>query len=161
MNRVELIKKIYRGRLARVLRIASGAAVLLVAAALALELIPRLFAGDFLSVVFAAVTLGVPFILVSLLRRLLSLPRPCDLYDFGVGVTHGGGSFPSRHAYSSFAIGTYLSFLSLPLGIITLALAIVISASRVLLGLHFVRDVIAGALIGIFGAVFGALLFLF
>ena len=162
MKRVELITNIYkRRRLVIALRAVDATAVLLAAAALGVELLLRLIGGDFYTALYAAISLGVPFVLVSVLRRTLSLPRPYEVYDFGASIKHSGGSFPSRHAYSAFAIGSYLLFLNLPLGIAVLVLGALISASRVLLGLHFVRDVLAGAVIGVVAAIIGALIFLF
>jgi undecaprenyl-diphosphatase len=57
-------------------------------------------------------------------------------------------SFPSGHALNSFAIGTVVAlafpFLALPV----LAVAASVAASRVVLGLHWLSDVIAGAIVG-------------
>jgi undecaprenyl-diphosphatase len=57
-------------------------------------------------------------------------------------------SFPSGHALNAFAltatVGLALHALAVPL----LVLAVSIALSRVVLGVHFVADVVAGALIG-------------
>ena len=60
-----------------------------------------------------------------------------------------GKGFPSRHVFSLFLI-TVMSFPVLPiLSSVLLILGIALAVSRVLLGIHFLRDVIAGAAIGI------------
>ena len=105
------------------------------------------------------VTLGVPYLLVTLLRRAINAPRPYELLEFSKEPPkkRQGSSFPSRHAHSAFAIGTLLCFFSLPLGIALLALSALMCVCRVLLGIHFVRDVLAGALTGITTALIGAM----
>lgn len=57
-------------------------------------------------------------------------------------------SFPSGHALNSFAVGTVVA-LAFPLAAVpVVALAASIAASRVVLGLHWLSDVLVGALTG-------------
>lgn len=57
-------------------------------------------------------------------------------------------SFPSGHALNAFAIGSAIS-LSLPLLTVpVLVLAASVAASRVVLGLHWLSDVLVGAAVG-------------
>ena len=104
---------------------------------------------------------GVPFLGVSVLRARLSLARPYEIYDMPSGFSDSqrrGRSFPSRHVFSAFVIGV-MSFLVSPiLGGILLLLGASLGACRVLLGIHFVRDVVAGALIGVFFGVLGIII---
>ncbi len=108
------------------------------------------------------VTLGVPFVLVSLLRKLINAPRPYELYDFyeNPPKKKSGDSFPSRHAFSIFAIGTIAIFVNLPVAITLLFFGFLMCFCRVALGIHFVRDVLTGSLIGIISSVIGALIFI-
>lgn len=160
MNRTELITKIYKNRaLCTFLRVIDALSVLLCAIALITVLAFDIIKADYYSVLATALTLGVPFVLVSLARKILSFPRPFEVYDFEFDVKHKGGAFPSRHAYSAFAIGTHLLFVNIPLGAVVLLLGAVISVVRVLLGFHFVRDVLTGGVIGIVGAIIGTWLF--
>ena len=98
------------------------------------------------------------FFAVSLARRIIGAPRPCDFYDCIPKTEHEikKRSFPSRHAFSAF----FISFLILPfnvfLGISLIAVSTVMCVCRVLLGIHFIRDVAAG---GIVGALSGLFLF--
>ena len=100
---------------------------------------------------------GIPFILVSIVRRMINAPRPYQLYDFYEVLPKGkqGRSFPSRHVFSAFVIAVIAFSVSVWLSVALLLLGIVVSTSRVLLGIHFVRDVVAGALIGIVSAILG------
>jgi len=107
------------------------------------------------------VTLALPFLAVTLIRRKINAPRPYELYGFTEQAPRSrkGASFPSRHAHSAFAIGTLLCLFHPALGAVLLALALGMCAARVLLGIHFVRDVAAGALTGVISSLIGALLF--
>jgi undecaprenyl-diphosphatase len=65
-------------------------------------------------------------------------------------------SFPSGHTITAFAIAVSLSLFYPPLTIGLLFCAGSVAASRILLGMHFLSDVLAGASIGTalaFGAV--------
>ena len=60
-----------------------------------------------------------------------------------------GKSFPSRHTFSIFVIAVTVFYFWPVAGIITGIAGAVLATVRVLGGVHFVRDVIAGAAIGI------------
>jgi membrane-associated phospholipid phosphatase len=108
------------------------------------------------------IILGVPFVTVSIVRRLINAPRPYEFSDFQGDAprSDGGNSFPSRHAFSAFAIGSLALFVNSLLGIGLLMLAILMCIGRVALRIHFIRDVACGALIGVFSSVIGALILL-
>lgn len=59
-----------------------------------------------------------------------------------------GKSFPSRHTFSAFAIAASWFVASVPVAVVLLVAAGVLAVCRVLGGVHFPRDVVAGALIG-------------
>ena len=116
---------------------------------------------SFYSVVRLLLVCGAPFIVVSLLRRFIDAPRPYELYDFYIlpPKDRRGRSFPSRHAYSAFSIGTCLCYLSPIAGAALLTLAALLCVARVLLGIHFIRDVLAGAVIGATATLLGKFIF--
>lgn len=106
------------------------------------------------------IVLGFPFLLVGVLRRVIKAPRPYELYDF---IEHPsrrgtGNSFPSKHAFSVFAIGTLCLFVFPILGAVTLVFGALLCFCRVAEGIHFVRDVLAGAIIGVISSLIGALI---
>ena len=102
---------------------------------------------------------GIPFVTVSIFRKLFNAPRPYQIYDFYEKKPKSklGSSFPSRHVFSIFLIGTLMLEASLPLSVILFLLGILLSVCRVLLGMHFIRDVLTGALVGILSGVIGIL----
>ena len=106
---------------------------------------------------------GVPFIIVSVIRHLINAPRPYELLPFYEKKPKhkSGRSFPSRHVFSIFVIGTVLLIDSPILGAGILVLGVLLAALRVLLGLHFIRDVIAGAAIGAVSGIIGILIISF
>ena len=104
--------------------------------------------------------LGIPFVLVSLMRRYIGAPRPYEVYDFFENRPKDSekNSFPSRHAFSIFAIGTATWFAYPVFGSILLTLGLMMCFIRVALGYHFPRDVITGALIGVISSIIGSLI---
>ena len=110
----------------------------------------------FLKVALAA---AVGYAAVTLVRKLIDAPRPYELLDFYTvpPKKKKGHSFPSRHVFSAFCIATITYSLATPISVATLILGIIIAVLRVLLGIHFVRDVVCGALIGIATGIIGYL----
>lgn len=117
--------------------------------------------GSVVELLELGITLGVPFFLVTLLRKKINAPRPYEIYDFypTPPKNKNGRSFPSRHAFSAFAIGTALCFELPLLGSILLALSAVMCVARLLLGIHFIRDILTGAVVGIVSTLLGKLIF--
>ena len=107
-----------------------------------------------LSVLLSA---ALPFFAVGFVRMLIDAPRPYELYDFYEvkPKERAGRSFPSRHAYSSFVIAVIAFVYSIPMGIALLLAGVALSVSRVLLGIHFIRDVVCGAAVGIISGLLG------
>ena len=103
----------------------------------------------------AAVAMGISNIALVLLKSRVRRPRPCDFEKpraFAVEpLLHFPSdrySFPSGHSLNAFAMGTVLALSFPALAGPVLALAASVAASRVVLGLHFLSDVLAGALLG-------------
>ena len=104
---------------------------------------------------------GIAFILVSIFRNHINFPRPYELYNINqiIEKDSKGKSFPSRHVFSAFIIATSCLYISIKLGIILLLLATIIAIIRVLGGVHFIRDVLVGALSGLILALIGWTIF--
>lgn len=97
------------------------------------------------------------FILVSVIRKCIDAKRPYEKYDINPLFIKNtkGESMPSRHVFSITIIAMCWLYVSVPVGIIMLLLVAIMSASRVLAGVHFVRDVVAGFAVGIICGIAG------
>lgn len=105
---------------------------------------------------FVLVPLGV-FLLVTALRKMINEQRPYEKYGIEPVFFKNtkGKSMPSRHTASAFIISMAMLKINLYLGIGFLIVSFVIMISRVLSGVHYIRDVVIGALLSIvFGTVF-------
>ena len=104
-----------------------------------------------------AIAGAVPFVLVSVARRLVNAPRPYELYSFYLKApkSKNGCSFPSRHVFSAFTVSALVSVISPWLSVAAAVAGITLAVSRVLLGIHFIRDVTAGALVGAVSGLLG------
>ena len=120
----------------------------------------KAYKEEYLTALMIAVCAGVGFVMVTLLRHFIDAPRPYELYSFYEvkPKEKSGKSFPSRHAYSAFAISTLAFSVSPLIATVFLFLAAIMCVCRVLLGIHFIRDVAAGALIGAVAGIIGLIL---
>ena len=104
----------------------------------------------------------IPFAVVSVMRALFDFKRPYEVIDFPHFAAmrrerKAGKSFPSRHVFSAFLIGTLWLMYSPYVGTAVILLGAFLAVERVLLGIHFVKDVVAGAVIGVASGLIGAL----
>ena len=66
-----------------------------------------------------------------------------------------GKSMPSRHAFSIFIIAMTVFYYDYRLGIPMLICGVILAALRVVERVHFVRDVVVGAILGVgFGLIY-------
>lgn len=106
---------------------------------------------DYLMFTKCIVVPATAFIVVSIFRKLIDSPRPYTKYDITPLINKDkiGESFPSRHTLSAFLITMTGFYVCFPVGIVLAVISSVLAATRVISGVHFTKDVIAGALIGI------------
>lgn len=86
------------------------------------------------------------FLAATAFRGAADFPRPYEAQGIQplIPKDKKGHSFPSRHAVSAGIIAMAWGNVSIPAGIIFLAAALLVAASRVLAGVHDIRDVMAG-----------------
>ena len=91
------------------------------------------------------------FLLISLFRNICSAERPYEILEITplIAKETKGKSFPSRHVFSAFIIGMTFLFVIRPMGILILSAGAAMAYIRVVGGVHFPRDTIAGAVFGI------------
>ena len=109
---------------------------------------------------FTLIPLGT-LILVTVIRAIINARRPYEVYDYTPVVRKAtkGKSFPSRHTVSAFIIAMAFLYIDVKLGSIMLIIAAGIGVVRILSGVHFIRDVISGAAIGVLVGVLGFFVF--
>lgn len=95
--------------------------------------------------------MGGGFFLLSLSRRLYNRPRPYQTWDIQPLIKKDslGKSFPSRHVFSATVIAMLALMINPCLGGTMLFLAAILAILRVLGGVHYPSDVLAGYVIGI------------
>lgn len=89
------------------------------------------------------------------LKQIVERPRPPRGY---AAYLESGFSFPSGHATNAFALGTFIAIFlyhHVPAGwsrrlavVLPLMLAALIAFGRIYLGVHYLSDVLAGAVLG-------------
>jgi membrane-associated phospholipid phosphatase len=120
---------------------------------------PRIFWAALIAAVFAALW-------VQVLKQVVSVPRPLAVLPPQLFFQSGPGfravSFPSGHAAASFAIAG-IWIMASPGGAgrraALLALAVLVSLSRVMVGVHWPLDILWGMLGGWLGACCGLSLY--
>jgi undecaprenyl-diphosphatase len=97
----------------------------------------------------AAAVIGI--CVFKLLKKLSQRPRPCQLepHCWSKVLPPDRFSFPSGHTMTAFSIALVISYFYSGLEGPLFFLALSIALSRIVLGMHFVSDVLAGMILGV------------
>jgi undecaprenyl-diphosphatase len=105
---------------------------------------------------FAAIAAGVSSaaaatILFRALKRTSRRKRPCEIepHCWASILPPDKYSFPSGHSITAFSVAVSVGLFYPYIEPTLIVLALLIAASRIVLGMHFLSDVIAGSAIGI------------
>ena len=100
---------------------------------------------------------AVSFVSLSVVRRGLTRPRPYEALDIVPLIPRDkkGESFPSRHVFSVSVIAMTWLWVCPPVGAALWVLAAVLAWARVTAGIHFPKDVLAGAAVGLTAGLLG------
>ena len=168
MNREDKLLSLYRRvysmpKFVRILKILGALSVFYVAGVFLYGVAVLVYSGQYLFALHLSLVTAIPFLVVSLMRVLIDSPRPYEFFDIPEleemrKCRKRGKSFPSRHVFSAFLIGTLWLYFNTLYGIVAIILGLFIATERVILGIHFPRDVIVGAIIGTLSGVIGILI---
>ena len=105
--------------------------------------------SEFALTAMAAYALEVP--LFVLLKHLIKRPRPADALESLSAFIQPADrfSFPSGHTAAAFVMASLLCVFYPPVMLLALGLAVMVGLSRVLLGVHYPSDILAGATLGV------------
>jgi undecaprenyl-diphosphatase len=127
-----------------------------VVATLALWLFDRPGAGRRwkLASASALASAAVALIVNRIIAAIWDRPRPFESHHvtYVYGRSHDP-SFPSDHASATFAIAFAVLMFDRLVGSLFLAAAVLVAAGRVLIGVHYPGDVLAGLLVGLAAAI--------
>src|SRR5579862_1448588 len=119
----------------------------------ALGLILLVYGGEhrFAAIGAGAAAAAGGIFLFRALKHASRRKRPCEIepHCWATILPPDRYSFPSGHSITAFAIAISIGFFYPQLQGCLLAAALLIAASRIILGMHFLSDVIAGSAIGI------------
>lgn len=105
---------------------------------------------------------AISFVLLSIVRALINRPRPYETFEMPPVIKKDtkGNSFPSRHVFSATMIAmTFLLMSPWPwIGMLFLCVSILLAAVRVISGVHFISDVLAGIVVAMVAAIVGYLI---
>lgn len=105
---------------------------------------------------------AIGFVLLSGFRYLVNRPRPYEKFGVAPVIAKDtrGKSFPSRHVFSACIISVMFlcNGIFFEIGIVLLVITAAMAVIRVVSGVHFISDVIAGIICGLLLGEIGFLL---
>lgn len=94
---------------------------------------------------------GLGFVSYKIIKGLTARPRPFESHEHIVAwdLAPDRHSFPSGHAVNATIMGLTLALVAAPLGWVGAGWLFLTGLSRVILGLHYPSDVVAGVGLGV------------
>lgn len=99
----------------------------------------------------ALMAYGLELPIYVVLKKAFKRPRPCDFFsNFTAHVTPSDKfSLPSGHTAAAWLMAIIVAHYYPPFAVLAYSWATLIGLSRILLGVHYPTDVLAGTLLGI------------
>ena len=103
----------------------------------------------------------ITFGICTAARKVVNEKRPYEAMNITplIKKDKKGQSFPSRHVLSATIIAMASMYVNVRLGIIMMLISVAIAVIRPVAGVHYIRDVIGGLVIGIVCGVMGFYVF--
>lgn len=116
-----------------------------------MAIVMQLYNREIKIAVILTIVPAVSFFLVSVFRKYYNARRPYEIYGFMPLIPKDtkGKSFPSRHVFSIFVIGSTIIWFYPATGALVCMAGCILAVVRVVTGVHFPKDVAVGALAGI------------
>ncbi len=119
----------------------------------ALGLILLVYGGHdrFIAIGAAATAAGMGIYLFRTIKTKSKRKRPCEIepHCWASILPPDKYSFPSGHTITAFAVALPVGLFYPELQVWLFVAALLIASSRIMLGMHFLSDVIAGSIIGL------------
>ena len=103
----------------------------------------------------------ITFGICTVARKVVNEKRPYEAMNITplIKKDKKGQSFPSRHVLSATIIAMASMYVNVPLGVIMMLISVAIAVVRPVAGVHYIRDVIGGLVIGIVCGIMGFYVF--
>lgn len=110
-----------------------------------------IFQGKTEDIIRVIVVPLITFVICTVARKIVNEKRPYEAMDIIplIKKDKKGQSFPSRHVLSATIIAMTSMYVNVLLGITMMLVSIAIAIVRPVAGVHYIRDVIGGLIIGI------------
>lgn len=108
-------------------------------------------AARYAAIIASALATAVGILIFRTVKKLVGRKRPCEIepHCWATLLPPDRFSFPSGHSITAFAIAVSLGLFYPVIFPVLLFFAFSIALSRILLGMHFLSDVVVGALLGV------------
>ena len=154
-NDHRIMRRVHRWKAPRWIRIVTISATRLGDGWLwyALGLILLVYGGHdrFIAIGAAATAAGMGIYLFRTIKTKSKRKRPCEIepHCWATILPPDRYSFPSGHSITAFAVAMSIGLFYPDLQGCLLAAAFLIAGSRIILGMHFLSDVLAGSVLGV------------
>lgn len=113
--------------------------------------------ASYLDIAKLIIVPGTTFVVITILRLALDARRPYEIYDIKpiIDKKKKRQSMPSRHVLSATLISMCAFYMNIYLGIALIILTVIMAITRVLAGVHFIKDVVIAIIIGILSSYIG------
>ena len=119
----------------------------------ALGVILFIYGGEhrFAAILSATAAAGAGIFLFRTLKHASRRKRPCEIepHCWALILPPDKYSFPSGHSITAFAVAISIGLFYPELQVSLLTVAFLIASSRIILGMHFLSDVLAGSALGV------------
>ena len=112
-------------------------------------ILPIIIRRDFFYSLLTMGTVATSWVLVYIIKNIFMIPRPFITLNLTPLFLESGFSFPSSHATIISALSVVIWKINRKAGVIFFVFAVLVAISRMVIGVHYPIDVIAGLCFGV------------